>query len=89
MDDNRPTFWENLAREVSGNASEESQAWAQQQPDQELNEARTQAERVWKSTALPSGTYEPDVERGWLRFQLRVQARETQLAPVLKKTIRH
>jgi len=84
MDENRPTFWEHLAREVSGNASEETKAWTQQQPDQEINEARKQAERVWQSTSLPVGSYEPDVDRGWQRFQLKVQARELQ-TPLVKK----
>ncbi|QMU27999.1 FecR family protein [Adhaeribacter radiodurans] len=84
MNENRPTFWEHLAREVSGNASEESKAWAQQQPEPELNEARTQAERVWKNTSLPTDSYEPDVERGWQRFQLKVQAREISLTLVKK-----
>lgn len=85
MDDNRPTFWEKLAREVSGNASEEDKSWMQQQQDQELTEARAQAERVWKSTAISAPEFEPDVDRGWQRFQLRVQTRETTLLPEKKK----
>jgi ferric-dicitrate binding protein FerR (iron transport regulator) len=77
MNDNRRPFWEKLARKVSGNASEEDQAWIRQQQNQdpELDEARKQAEQVWNSTALPEGIYEPNLEHGWQRFLLKVQAR--------------
>ncbi len=89
MDDNRPTFWENLAREVSGNASEEDKTWTPPVQEPELTEARTQAQRVWDRTALPAPEYEPDVARGWERFQIRVQTRETPLFPAKKKESYH
>ena len=85
MDDNQPTLWEKLAREVSGNASEEDLALLQQK-EPELNEVKAQAEQVWKSTSLPLDTYEPNVEHGWQRFQLRVQARKTLEPPKKKKS---
>ncbi|WP_026462361.1 FecR domain-containing protein [Adhaeribacter aquaticus] len=79
MNDNRPTYWEKLAREVSGNASEADKAWIrqQQEQDKELEEAHLQAERLWQGTPLPDEKYEPNVESGWQRFQFKVQARET------------
>ncbi|RDC63465.1 FecR family protein [Adhaeribacter pallidiroseus] len=85
MDDNRPTFWEKLAREVSGNASAEDKTWPPEAQEPELTEVRTQAQRVWNRTAVPVPDYEPDVARGWERFQLRVQTRETPLLPEKKK----
>lgn len=89
MEDNRHTIWEKLAKNVSGNASEADKAWLRQQRDQdaETDEAAKQAEKVWSGTALPSGSYEPDLEHGWQRFQLKVQAREAELPkePVIRK----
>jgi transmembrane sensor len=85
MENNRHTLWERLARQVSGNASEENKAWVRQQGAQEhaIEEAMEEAGKVWADTALPDPAYEPDVENGWQRFQLRVQAREARL-PVRK-----
>ncbi len=84
MEDNRHEYWEKLAREVSGNASEADKTWLNQNQEKEPTEARAQAERVWQRTALPEGTYEPDVESGWQRFRLRVQTRATEKPPVAK-----
>ena len=91
MEDNGQTFWEKLAGEVSGNATNEDKAWLQDQRKQDL-EAETvakQAEKVWTGTALPKTEYEPDVEKGWLRFQMKVQARtpENTVAEKLQKPV--
>src|SRR5688572_2460137 len=77
MKDNRHTFWEKLAKELSGNASGEDKAWLRQQRSQhaESETVAEQAEKVWAGTALPKAGYEPDVEKGWQRFQMKVQAR--------------
>ncbi|CAN5899965.1 DUF4974 domain-containing protein [soil metagenome] len=81
MENNRQTFWEKLARQVSGNASEEDRSWVRQQRAQgkDFEEALEGAEKVWADTALPDAKYEPNVEAGWQRLQLRVQARESRL----------
>lgn len=79
MEKDRPNIWEQLAREVSGNASEADKTGFGQQPEPEMPEARRQAERVWQGTALPQDHYEPDVANGWQRFQLRVQTRSVEL----------
>ena len=89
MEDKREKFWEKLAAGVSGNAPEEDQAWLRQQREQdpEAEMLLKQAQKVWSGTALPSDNYEPDVEKGWQRFQMKVQAREAELpkAPVVRK----
>ncbi|QNF35156.1 FecR domain-containing protein [Adhaeribacter swui] len=79
MDDNQSTFWEKVAKKVSGNASEKDKIGMPPQSP-EFNEAKRQAQQIWNNTALPTPDYEPDVERGWQRLQLRVQTR--QLPPV-------
>ncbi|MFC5271841.1 FecR family protein [Adhaeribacter terreus] len=91
MEDNRETFWEKLAKEVSGNAGEDDKAWLKQkrQQDLETETVAKQAEKVWSGSALPKPDYEPDVEKGWQRFQMKVQARtpevETPKVPVVRK----
>jgi transmembrane sensor len=77
MEDKGQEFWEKLAREVSGNATEEEKAWLQEQQKQDLETETVakQAEKVWTGTALPKAFYEPDIEKGWQRFQMKVQAR--------------
>jgi transmembrane sensor len=81
MEDNRQTFWEKLARDVSGNASEEDKTWLRQQKQQhqDSEEEAEQAEKVWKGAAMPRNAYEPDVENGWQRFRMKVQARQTEI----------
>src|SRR5688572_444012 len=74
MEDKRQTFWEKAAKEASGNASEEDKAWLRQQ-DPEAETVAKQAQKVWQGTALPDAAYEPDVEKGWQRFRLKVEAR--------------
>ena len=92
MEDNRETFWEKLAKEVSGNAEEDDKAWLKQkrQQDLETETVAKQAEKVWAGCALPKTDYEPDVEKGWQRFQMKVQARtselETPKEPVVRRT---
>lgn len=77
MDDNQQQkLWEQLARQVSGNASEADQARDRQNQDPEAGPAAGQASRVWSATALPEEGYQPDVDSGWQRFQLRLQARQ-------------
>jgi transmembrane sensor len=84
MDDNQQrALWEQLAREVSGNAPQADRD--QQGQDPETEAAAQQARRLWSATALPEAGYEPDVDSGWQRLQLRVQAREERPAPVRKK----
>jgi transmembrane sensor len=78
-------FWEQLAREVSGNAPETGPASDRPGQDPGRDEAFQQANRIWSATAPPPQAYEPDVAGGWQRLQLRVQAREAQLAPMQKK----
>src|SRR5690349_20746210 len=73
MEKNRDDFWEKLAREVSGNATEEDKNWLKQNQDEASETVAQQADKVWKGTVVPSGNYEPDVEKGWQRFQLKVQ----------------
>jgi transmembrane sensor len=77
MKDNRHTFWEKLAKELSGNASGEEKAWTRQQRNQhaESETVAKQAEKVWSGSALPGKDYEPDVEKGWQRFQMKVGTR--------------
>jgi transmembrane sensor len=82
MDNQQQAFWEQLAREVSGNASEADQARDRQNQNPESEAAFQQAKRVWSATALPEEAYEPNVDSGWQRLQLRVQARETKPAAV-------
>lgn len=85
MDNTPQTFWEKLASYVSGNASENEKTWVRQKTAsaKENEEAFRKAEQVWSRTGLPGSTYEPDVEKGWQRFQVRVQART--IAPPVKK----
>ncbi|MGV3586133.1 MAG: FecR family protein [Adhaeribacter sp.] len=85
MDNTPQTFWEKIASYVSGNASEEDKSWVRQNTAsvKENEEAFRKAEQVWLRTGLPGSAYEPDVEKGWQRFQVRVQARTT--APPVKK----
>jgi len=82
MEDNRFTIWEKIARYVSGNASAENKTWVQEQQELELGFTDTlqQTEKVWSRSkvAVPPAAYEPDVDRGWQRFQARVQVREEQ-----------
>ena len=77
METNPQTFWEKLASYVSGNASADEKAWIGKKSNEakENDEALRKAEQVWVRTALPVDTYEPDVDKGWQRLQLRVQAR--------------
>src|SRR5688500_10300154 len=86
MENNRTTFWEKLARLLSGNASAEDKTWVTQQQTQEkeLKEAFREAGKVWSGTALPKTDYERNVEKGWQRIQLRVQTREMQQPKVRK-----
>jgi transmembrane sensor len=82
MDDNQQqALWEQLAREVSGNAPAAGPAGEGPAADPARDAVRQQAGRVWAATARPAEAYEPDVDRGWQRLQLRVQAREA--GPVL------
>src|SRR5688572_2389068 len=74
MEDKRQTFWEKAAKKASGNASEEDKTWLRQQ-DPEAETVAKQAQKVWQGTALPNAAYEPDVEKGWQRFQVKAQAR--------------
>jgi len=85
MEKNRDNFWEKLAREVSGNASEEDKNWLKQNQDPASESVAQQAEKVWQGTALPTGNYEPDVEKGWQRFQLKVQTRTPDENPVTER----
>src|SRR6476469_8706309 len=84
MEENRENFWEKLAREVSGNATEEDKNWLKQNQDSASETVAQQAEKVWKGTALPAGNYEPDVEKGWQRFQLKVQTRTSEPPEIAK-----
>jgi transmembrane sensor len=85
MENNPQTFWEKLASYVSGNASEDEKAWIRQKTvtGKENEEAIRKAEQLWSRSALPPDAYEPDVDKGWQRFQLRVQTRTP--APAIKK----
>jgi ferric-dicitrate binding protein FerR (iron transport regulator) len=84
-DKQQQALWEQLAREVSGNASEADQAQGQENPDPAAEAAFQQAERVWAATARPDAAYEPNVESGWQRLQLRVQTREAAATPIRKR----
>ena len=53
MEKNRDEFWEKLAREVSGNATEEDKNWLKQNHDATSETVAKQAEKVWAGTALP------------------------------------
>ncbi|GEO04275.1 anti-sigma factor [Adhaeribacter aerolatus] len=85
MNNNPQTLCEKLASYVSGNASEDEKSWVRQNTAsvKENEEAFRKAEQVWSRTGLPADSYEPDVEKGWQRFQVRVQAR-TIASPVKK-----
>ena len=84
MDNQQQAFWEQLAREISGNAAEGGQARDRQSLDPESEAAFQQANRVWAAAAPPKEGYEPNVDSGWQRLQLRVQAREAKPAPARK-----
>lgn len=94
MEEKGQDFWEKLAREVSGNAAETDKTWLRekQAQDPEFKTVADQTKKVWSGTALPETGYEPDVEKGWQRFQLKVQTRTTETsetakpqAPVVRK----
>src|SRR6478735_4711962 len=85
MEENRENFWEKLAREVSGNATEEDKNWLKQNQDSASETVAQQAEKVWKGTALPAGNYEPDVEKGWQSFQMKVDVRTATQQPGIEK----
>ncbi len=86
MEENRDIFWEKLAREVSGNASDEDKAWLRKERQNQPSETvAKQAEKVWNGTALPTGNYEPDVEKGWQRFQVKVQTRMAAQVPEMEE----
>lgn len=91
MEENRDNFWEKLAREVSGNATDTDKTWLENQ-EQEAKTVADQAQKVWNSTAMPAGNYEPDVEKGWQRFRAKVQTRiatqENPPAEITKTVVR-
>jgi len=76
MEENREKFWEKLARELSGNASETDKNAPEPNQAGASETVVKQAQKVWNGTALPQPEYEPDVEKGWQRFQVKVQARQ-------------
>ncbi|MBK0404008.1 FecR domain-containing protein [Adhaeribacter sp. BT258] len=94
MEKNGQDFWEKLAREVSGNAAEADKTWlrVKREQDPEAETVAEQTKKVWAGIALPETGYEPDVEKGWQRFQLKVQTRTGEMpetakpkAPVVRK----
>ncbi len=74
MEEKGQSFWEKMAREVSGNASEEAGNWLEGE-NQDTKTVAQQAKKVWQDSGLPQAAYEPDVEKGWQRFQVKVQTR--------------
>ncbi|MGV3504710.1 MAG: FecR family protein [Adhaeribacter sp.] len=86
MDDEQQALWEKLARQLSGNAPETGE---QQASDPGTRAAFQEAEKVWAATGLPGEAYEPDVNKGWQRLQVRVQARESKSIPFRKKQPYH
>lgn len=86
MEEKRQTYWEKLAREISGNATEEDKRQPEQNPETGTDPLAGQARKVWAGAALPGPAYEPNVEKGWERFQAKVQARAAAQLPETEKT---
>ncbi|MGV3639953.1 MAG: FecR family protein [Adhaeribacter sp.] len=84
MDDEQQALWEKLARELSGNNPETEPGQNRQESNPGTKAAFEEAGKVWAATRLPGEAYEPDVNKGWQRLQLRVQARESKSIPFRK-----
>lgn len=72
-------IWERLASYFAGNSTEQEQKeleqWLHQATDEEKQLYNT-AKKLWQKTSLEKGSYSPDVNNGWQRFQLKVSMRE-------------
>lgn len=78
MANRQQTYWELLVRYFGGNASEEDKATVLRKKEQDPSFAQMyrHAQQLFlKPSAEPEG-YEPDVEKGWQRLQIKAQMRE-------------
>lgn len=78
MKDTQHTYWDLLARYFGGNASEEEQAWIQEQKEKDPSFAKvySQVSRLYSKPGTNANGYEPDVEGGWQRLQTKARMRQ-------------
>jgi transmembrane sensor len=84
MDERQQTYWELLARYFGGNASEEDKAMVLRKKEQDPSFAQLylQAQQLFLIPAAETESYEPDVEKGWQRLQIKAQMREASMPTV-------
>lgn len=81
MEETQQTYWELLARYFSGNASEEDKVLVQRKKEEDPSFAHLyqQAKDLFVKPASDTPAYEPNVDKGWERLQLKAQMREAPL----------
>ena len=89
MEPTNDDFWTKVARYVRNLADNEAPSFLNDQPDDPNRRAvGEEVRQLWKQSRHPDPDYEPDVARGWQRFQLLrdSEANHYQPAPAATKT---
>lgn len=78
MEEKQNTYWSALAKYFSGNASEGEKIFIREQrkKDPGFEEAYLQAQTLFPELPNGEADYDPDVDSGWQRLQMKARVRE-------------